>query len=77
MKKILLACGFAIASVGLFSTVSGEYTNGYIQTENVVVSESFQDTIPGRKRDTTNRKPLPQDTIRRDSGYVNLIVPIK
>lgn len=67
---------FAVASVGLFSTVSGE-TNGYAQTENVVVSESFQDTIPGRKRDTTNRKPLPQDTMRRDSGYVNLIVPIK
>jgi len=76
MKKILLACGFAIASVGLFSTASGE-NNGYVHTENVVVSENFQDTIPGRKRDTTNRKPLPQDTIRRDSGYVNLIVPIK
>ncbi len=76
MKKLLIVCGVAIASFGMYTSASGE-NNGYVQPESTVISENFQDTIPGRKRDTTNRKPLPQDTMRRDSGYAHTIVPFK
>ncbi len=71
MKKILIVCGLAICSVGLYSF---DGNSSYVHEDYSTIStENFQDTLPGRKRDTSNRKPTPQDTIKRDSGFVKLM----
>ena len=70
MKKILMTCGLAIAAFGFYSGAFGENTN-YIHEDYAMVGNNFQDTIPGKKRDTSNRKPMPQDTMKRDSIKVH------
>ncbi|RYY30761.1 MAG: hypothetical protein EOO04_03900 [Chitinophagaceae bacterium] len=66
MKKILMTCGLAIAAFGFYTGAFGE-NNTYVQEDYSQISNDFQDTLPGRKKDTTNRKPMPQDTLKRDS----------
>jgi hypothetical protein len=70
MKKILITCGLAIGAFGFYSGAFGENKN-YVHEDYSTISNDFQDTLPGRKRDTTNRRPMPQDTIKRDSVKVH------
>ena len=70
MKKILMACGLAIAAFGFYSGAFGEHSS-YIHEDYSTINSNYQDTIPGKKRDTTNRRPMPQDTIKRDSVRVH------
>jgi hypothetical protein len=71
MKKIIMACGLAVAAFGFYSGAFGE-NKAYVHEDYATISTDMQDTLPGRKRDTANRKPLPQDTVRRDSALVHL-----
>jgi hypothetical protein len=73
MKKILVTCALAITSVGLYTGAFGEDKSYVHEDYSAVVAENFQDTLPGRKKDTTNRKPMPTDTVRRDSGFAYLL----
>jgi hypothetical protein len=66
MKKILMTCGLALAAFGFYSGAFGENAR-YVHEEYSLAGDNFQDTLPGKKRDTSNRKPMPQDTMRRDS----------
>jgi hypothetical protein len=68
MKKILFGFGIALATMGLYTSALGE-GNSFTPDQPGQV-ETLQDTIPGKKRDTTNRRPMPQDTITRDSNLV-------
>ena len=70
MKKILMTCGLAVAAFGFYSGAFGENTV-YVPQDFSIVTGDFQDTIPGRKRDTTNRRPMPQDTLKRDSVRIH------
>ena len=70
MKKIIMTFGLAVAAFGFYSGAFGENTN-YINEDYSIITNDFQDTIPGKKRDTTNRRPMPQDTMKRDSIRVN------
>ena len=70
MKKILMTCGLAIAAFGFYSGAFGGNTT-YIHEDYATIGNNFQDTIPGKKRDTSNRKPMPQDTMKRDSIKVH------
>ena len=76
MKKILIACGLVMASVGFYSGAFGE-NKSYVHEDCSIVSDNFQDTIPGRKKDTTNRKPQPTDTVKRDSTVLMAQVTLK
>ena len=66
MKKIIITCGLAVAAFGFYGGAFGGNST-YIQEEYSTVRNDIQDTLPGRKRDTTNRRPMPQDTMKRDS----------
>ena len=70
MKKIFMTCGLALAAFGFYSGAFGENAN-YKHEDYSKINNEFQDTIPGKKRDTSNRKPMPQDTIKRDSIRVH------
>jgi hypothetical protein len=72
MKKILMTCGLAIAAFGFYSGAFGENTS-YVYQDQSTISNDIQDTLPGRKKDTTNRRPMPQDTVRRDSVKTALL----
>ena len=65
-----MTCGLAIAAFGFYSGAFGENTT-YVHEDYSTLSNDFQDTLPKRKKDTTNRKPMPQDTVRRDSVKVH------
>ncbi|MET0300480.1 MAG: hypothetical protein ABW036_11980 [Flavitalea sp.] len=74
MKKLLITCGIALAAVGIYTGAFAEQvsTKAILDTEIQAYHEAatgnFQDTLPGRKkRDTTNRKPMPRDTTKKDT----------
>lgn len=64
--------GLAIAAFGFYTGAFGEIAN-YSYQDNSTVTTDIQDTLPGRKKDTTNRRPMPQDTVRRDSAKTALL----
>jgi len=66
-----MTCGLAIAAFGFYSGAFGENTSYVHEDYSTIANNDFQDTLPRRKKDTTNRKPMPQDTVRRDSVKVH------
>ena len=66
-----MTCGLAIAAFGFYSGAFGENTSYVHEDYSTITNNDFQDTTPRRKKDTTNRKPMPQDTVRRDSVKVH------
>jgi hypothetical protein len=70
MKKILMTCGLAIAAFGFYTGAFGE-NKTYVHEDYAILSNDIQDTLPGKERDATNRRPMPQDTVKRDSVKVH------
>jgi hypothetical protein len=65
-KTLLVACAALLFTVAISASNQGMKP---LLEEGYSASTNFQDTTPGKKKDTTGKK---KDTMRRDTSLVHL-----